>query len=69
MFDPGKVTLDLRLYDLIPNRKFNTVNGRPESVNEIPNIFRPSINFKFIPFDETACLAAYRQPFGLNRKP
>jgi len=66
LFDPGKVTLDVRLYDLIPNRKFDTVNGRPESVNTVPNIFRPSVNVKFDPFVNTACLTYYRQPFGLD---
>jgi long-chain fatty acid transport protein len=66
LFDPGKVTLDLRLYELIPNRKFNTVNGRPETVNTVPDTFRPSVNAKFTPSDNTACLAAYRQPFRID---
>src|SRR6266700_4992060 len=66
LFDPGKVTLDARLYDLIPHRKLKTVNGIAESVNVIPNIFRPSLNGKFVPFDNAACLASYRRPFGLD---
>jgi len=65
LFDPGKVVVDVGLFDLIPNRKFNTVNGVPESVNTASNIFRPSVNAKFVPFEDTACLATYRQPFGL----
>ncbi len=66
LFDPGELTLDVGLYYLIPNRKFNTVNGAPETVNAVPNIFRPSVNGKFVPFENAACLAAYRQPFGLD---
>jgi hypothetical protein len=65
LFDPSKVVVDVGLFDLIPNRKFNTVNGVPETVNTAPNIFRPSVNAKFVPFEDTACLATYRQPFGL----
>ena len=66
LFDPGEVTFEARLYDLVPHRKFNTVNGIAESVNEIPNIFRPSLNGKFVPFDNAACLASYRRPFGVD---
>jgi long-chain fatty acid transport protein len=66
LFDPGKVTFDTRLYDLIPNRKFDTVNGRPESVSTLPNIFRPSVNLKFDPAVNAACFTSYRQPFGLD---
>jgi long-chain fatty acid transport protein len=68
LFDPGKVTFDVRLYELIPNRKFNTVNGKPESVSTTSDIFRPSLNAKFVPFDNAACLAAYRQPFGIDNR-
>jgi long-chain fatty acid transport protein len=66
LFDPGNLVFDVDLFDLVPDRKFNTVDGRPEIVNTVPNIFRPSVNAKFTPFDNAACLAAYRQPFGLN---
>jgi len=66
LFDPGKQVVDVRLYDLIPNRKFNTVNGVPETVNTGTNIFRPSLNTKFTPFENAACLAAFRRPFGLD---
>jgi long-chain fatty acid transport protein len=66
LFDPGKVILDVRLYDSITNRKFNTVNGVPETVNTLPNIFRPSVNGKFTPSENVACLATYRKPFGLD---
>jgi long-chain fatty acid transport protein len=65
LFDPGKVTFDVGLYEAIPHRKFNSVNGISETVNEAPNFFRPSVNAKFAPFENAACLAAYRQPFGL----
>ena len=43
LFDPGKVTLDARLYDLIPHRKLNTVNGIAESVNVVPIFFGPRL--------------------------
>lgn len=66
LFDPSQVVVDLGLFDLIPNRKFQTVNGAPESVSTAPNIFRPSINAKFSLVEDAACLATYRQPFGLN---
>jgi long-chain fatty acid transport protein len=66
LFDPGKTVFDARFYELLPNRKFNNVNGKPESVNTAPDFFRPSINLKFVPFDNTACLASYRQPFGID---
>jgi long-chain fatty acid transport protein len=65
LFDPGKVVFDVGLFYLVPNRKFNTVNGKPETVNTTTNFFRPSLNAKFVPFEDTACLASYRQPFGL----
>ena len=65
LFDPGKVVFDVGLFYLVPNRKFNTVNGKPETVNTTTNFFRPSVNAKFVPFEDTACLASYRQPFGL----
>jgi long-subunit fatty acid transport protein len=66
LFDPGKTVFDARFFELFPNRKFNSVNGKRESVNTAPDFFRPSINLKFTPFDSAACLAAYRQPFGIN---
>jgi long-chain fatty acid transport protein len=66
LFDPAKIAVDVGLFDLMPNRKFQTVNGVPETVNTASNIFRPSINAKFTPFEDAACLATYRQPFGLN---
>jgi long-chain fatty acid transport protein len=66
LFDPSQVVIDVGLFDLIPSRKFQTVNGAPEIVNTVPNIFRPSINAKFSLFEDAACLATYRQPFGLN---
>jgi long-chain fatty acid transport protein len=66
LFDPGETVFDVRLYELIPNRKFNTVNGKPEIVNTVPDTFRPSVNAKFTPFYNTACLAAYRQPFRID---
>jgi long-chain fatty acid transport protein len=65
LFDPGKLVLDVGLFYLIPDRKYNTVNGVSESVNTTSNFFRPSINVKFIPFENAACLTSYRQPFGL----
>ena len=66
LFDPGTI-FDAQFYGLFPNRKFNTVNGKHESVNTAPDfIFRPSINLKFAPLANAACLAAYRQPFGIQ---
>src|SRR6266567_5532687 len=65
LFDPGKLVVDVGLFYLIPSRKYNTVNGLPESLNTTSNIFRPSVNVKFVPFEDTACLTSYRQPFGL----
>jgi long-chain fatty acid transport protein len=66
LFDPSKLVFDATFSYLVPDRKFDTVNGAPETVRVVPNIFRPSINLKFVPFEDAACLAAYRQPFGLD---
>jgi long-chain fatty acid transport protein len=66
LFDPGRTTFDVRLYELLPNQKFNSVNGKSESVSTAPDFFHPSVNIKFTPLNNAACLAAYRQPFGIN---
>ena len=65
MFDRGNVTVDVSYAVAVPNRKFDTVNGVPELVRLGPDVItRPSLNLKFTPFTDAACLAAYRQPFG-----
>jgi long-chain fatty acid transport protein len=65
LFDRGKMVLDVSYGVSVPNRKFDTVNGLPETVRLGPDFTtRPSVNLKFTPFNDAACLAAYRQPFG-----
>jgi long-chain fatty acid transport protein len=66
LFDPGRLTFDSYLAYSIPTRRFDTVNGVPESVEFGENKLRPSINLKFDVFDNAACLASYREPFGLD---
>ena len=66
LFDPGRTAFDVRLYELFPNQKFNSVNGRPETVSTAPDFFRPSVNLKFAPLNNTARHASHRQPFGIN---
>lgn len=66
LFDPGRLTFDSYLAYSIPTRRFDTVNGVPESVEFGENYFRPSINLKFDVFDNAACLASYREPFGID---
>ena len=64
LFDPGKQVIDAALIYSIPRRRFDSVNGIPETVEFGVNKLRPSINFKFTPLDDAACLATYREPFG-----
>jgi hypothetical protein len=49
LFYPGRTTFDVRLYELLPNQKFNSVNGKSESVSTAPDFFHPSVNLKFTP--------------------
>ena len=63
LFDPGRLTIDTALIATFPDRKLGSVNGVPETVPFV-NTFRPSINIKAQLFDDIACLASYRQPFG-----
>src|SRR5438067_13207480 len=64
LFDQSKVAFDFNSSFAFPARKFSTVNGAPETVRLGQNTFLPSINLKFEPFEDTACLVDYRQPFG-----
>src|SRR5437763_5691492 len=64
LFDQSKIAFDVSSSFTFPIRKFTTVNGVPETVRLGPNTFQPSVNHKFEPFDDAACLADYRQPFG-----
>jgi long-chain fatty acid transport protein len=64
LFDRSKLVLEASYGVQAPSRKFNTVNGLPETVWLGPNTTRPSINLKFTPFNDAACLAAFREPFG-----
>jgi long-chain fatty acid transport protein len=64
LFDPGKQVVDAALIYSMPRRRYDSVNGIPEKVEFGVNKLRPSINFKFTPLDDAACLAHYREPFG-----
>lgn len=64
LFDPGTVVIDVAGSFVFPSRRFETVNGVKESVKISPDTFQPSINIKFAPFANTACLASYREPFS-----
>ena len=64
LFDQSKVAFDFNSSFAFPARKFSTVNGAPETVRLGQNTFLPSINLKFEPFEDTAGLVDYRQPFG-----
>src|SRR5262245_45540415 len=64
LFDPGRMVFDITSTFYLPNRKFDTVNGTPETVPLDQNAFWLSLNVKFVPFQDAACLAAYREPFG-----
>ena len=62
----ANATFDASLAYSIPTRRFDTVNGVPESVEFGENKLRPSLNLKFDVFDNAACLASYREPFGVD---
>src|SRR5262245_19141104 len=64
LFDPSKVAFEGTFTSWLPNRKFNTVNGSPETVRVDRNAFWPSLNVKFVPLTDVSCLGSYRQPFG-----
>ena len=66
LFDPGRLTIDTALIATFPDRKLGSVNGVPETVPFGVNTYRPSINIKAQLFDDIACLASYRQPFGAH---
>ena len=66
LFDRGKFVLDTSVTHITPHRKYDTVNGIPETVYFGVDTVLPSVNFKFTPFEAAACLAAYREPFGAD---
>ena len=66
LFDPGKVAVDAAVIYGAPTRRFVSVNGAPETVQFGVDKLLPSISLKFTPFDDTACLGHYRQPFGVD---
>jgi long-chain fatty acid transport protein len=66
LFDRGKFVVDTSVSYITPHRKYDTVNGIPETVYFGVDRWLPSVNFKFTPFNAAACLAAYRQPFGAD---
>jgi long-chain fatty acid transport protein len=64
LFDPAKVAVDTTLWYGVPDRRFVSVNGAPETVHFGVDKLLPALSIKFTPFDDAACLAAYRRPFG-----
>jgi long-chain fatty acid transport protein len=66
LFDPGRVTFDASIAYSMPTRHYNTVNSAPESVEFGKSKLRRSLNLKFDVIDNAACLASYREPFGVD---
>ena len=64
LFDPAKVAMDATLWYGVPDRRYVSVNGVPETVHFAVDKLLPALSIKFTPFDDAACLAAYRRPFG-----